>query len=204
MTTMAKFTKYHVAKGQIVKVPEEHIEDFAEGDVYLVDAGSIIYLWCGKAATPDEKFVGAITSVMGDRTRRGHTRLVTVDQGEEPEEFLTLFGGSIKVTMQDTEGILRRVALKKRDYQLFRVHIEGEISLFYEVKRSRSSLTSDDVYLLDTFNRIFIWQGKGSTGEEKETGFIIAQKYDSERAGVQEIIPIVEGEESKEFLNALK
>ncbi len=185
-------------------MPEELIEDFAEGDVYLVDAGSIIYLWCGKSASPDEKFVGAITSVMGDRTRRGHTRLITLDQGEEPKEFLALFGGSIEVTAQDTEGILRRVALKKRDYKLFRVHIEGDVSLFYEVKRSRSSLTSDDVYLLDTFNKIYIWQGKGSTSEEKETGFIIAQKYDSERAGVQEIIPIREGEEIKAFLNALK
>jgi hypothetical protein len=141
---------------------------------------------------------------MGDRTRRGHTRLVTVDQGEEPKEFLSLFGGGIKVTAQDTEGILKRVALKKRDYKLFRVHIEGDVSLFYEVKRTRSSLTSDDVYLLDTFNKIFIWHGKGSTSEERETGFIIAQKYDSERAGVQEIIPIVEGEETKEFLKALK
>lgn len=201
---MAKFSKYHVAKGQIHKVPEDLVEDFAEGDVYLVDTGSIIYLWCGKAATPDEKFVGAITSVMGDRTRRGHTRLVTVDQGEEPKEFLTLFGGRIKITTQDTEGILRRVALKKRDYKLFRVHIEGDISLFYEVKRSRSSLTSDDVYLLDTFNKIFIWQGKGSTSEEKETGFLIAQKYDAERAGVQEIEPVVEGKEPKSFLSALK
>ena len=201
---MAEFSKYHVAKGQIVKVPEEHIADFAEGDVYLVDAGSIIYLWCGKASTPDERFVGAITSVMGDRTRRGRTRLVTVDQGEEPKEFLSLFGGSIVVTSQDTEGILRRVALKKRDYKLFRVHIEGDISLFYEVNRSRTSLMSDDVYLLDTYNKIFIWQGKGSTSEEKETGFIIAQKYDSERAGPQEIIPILEGEETKEFLQALK
>lgn len=204
MTTMAKFTKFHVAKGQIVKVPEEHNEDFAEGDVYLVDTGKIIYLWCGKAASPDEKFVGAITSVMGDRTRRGHTRLVTVDQGEEPKEFLALFGGSINVTAQDTEGILRRVALKKRDYKLFRVHIEGDVSLFYEVKRNRSSLTSDDVYLLDTFNKIFIWQGTGSSSKEKETGFLIAQKYDSERAGPQEIIPLLEGEETKEFFKALK
>jgi hypothetical protein len=201
---MTEITKYHVVKGQIVKVPEEHIDVFAAGDVYLVDTGSVIYLWCGKASTPDERFVGAITSVMGDRTRTGRTRLVTVDQGDEPKEFLSLFGGGIEVTSQDTEGILRRIALKKRDYKLFRVHIEGDISLFYEVKRTRSSLTSDDVYLLDTFNKIFIWQGKGSTSEEKETGFLIAQKYDSERAGPQEIIPVSEGEETKEFLRALK
>ena len=201
---MVEFQKYHVQKGQIVKVPSDLLNEFGRGDAYLIDTGRSIFLWIGENASPDEKFVGAITSVWRDQDRKGTARLITINQGEEPQEFLDLFGGAITVTDLDTDGIIKRVALKQREFQLFRVHIEKDLNLFYEVPRSKSSLTSDDVYLLDTFNQIYIWRGKESTGREKFEAMLIARRYDSERAGVQEIILVEEGKEPAEFFKVLK
>ena len=199
-----KVIKYHVQKGQLVRVPNDHHAEFGTGDVYLVDTGSIIYLWVGKKSTVDEKFVGAVTSVWKDQDRKGAAKLVTVDEGAEPKAFLDLFRGRIKVTDQDTEGILKRIALKKREFKLFRIHIEGDLNLFYEVPRERVSLTSDDVYILDTYNKIYVWRGKDSTAFERWEGAKIAERYDAERAGYQETILIEEGDEPKDFLKSLR
>ncbi|MFX1563722.1 MAG: hypothetical protein ACFFDP_10520 [Promethearchaeota archaeon] len=201
---MAEFEKFHIQKGQLVRVPEDMMNEFGNGDCYLVDTQATIYLWCGKGASPDERFIGAVTSVWRDQARKGAARLVTVEPGNEPPEFLALFGGSIRVTDRDTEGILKKVVLEKHEYKLFRLHITGGITLFVEVPRTRSSLTSDDVYLLDAFEHIFIWRGKASSSFEKFHGMLIARRYDTERAGAQFIVLIDEGQETDEFLSYLE
>jgi hypothetical protein len=196
--------KYHVQEGQLVRVPEDHLDEFGTGDVYLIDTGTNIYLWVGKKSSPDEKFIGAITTVWKDQDRKGAAKLVTVDEGDEPKEFLKLFKDKITITDQDTEGILKRVALKQHDFKLFRVHIEKDLNLYYEVERSKESLVTDDVFLLDTYNKIFIWRGKESTAFERWKAMHIAEHYDAERAGAQQIIIVEENEEPKEFLKSLK
>jgi villin 1 len=200
---MTRMEKYHIQHGRLVKVPPPFLKEFGDGDCYLVDTTASTYLWVGKKATPDEKLIGTLTSKIPGRSG-SISHLITIEQGEEPKEFLELFGGDIIITDFDTEGILQRVSLKQRDFKLFRVHIDRKSNLFFEVPRKKSSLTSDDVFLLDTFSRIFIWQGKDSTEMERRTAKEIAQRYDAERAGIQEIVSIPEGKETKEFLKALK
>lgn len=199
-----KVLKYHVQKGQLVRVPQDYFNEFGTGDVYLIDTGPSIYLWVGKKSTPDEKFIGAIRSVWKDQDRKGAAKLVTVDEGNEPKDFLKLFKDKITITKQDTEGILKRVALKNREFKLFRVHIEEDLNLYYEVDRSKHSLATDDVFLLDTYKKIFIWRGKESSAFERWEAMRIAERYDAERAGAQQIIIVEENEEPKEFLKNLK
>ncbi|MFX1318821.1 MAG: hypothetical protein ACFE9D_04410 [Promethearchaeota archaeon] len=199
-----KFIKYHIQKDQLVRVPQEYLKEFGTGDVYLIDTGPIIYSWAGKKSTLDERFIGAITSVWTDQDRKGAVKLVTVNEGEEPKEFLNLFDGKIKVTEQDTEGILKRVALKNHEFKLFRVHIEEELNMYYEVECSKDSLASDDVFLLDTYNTIYIWRGQKSTAFERWEAMRIAEGYDAQRSGHQEVIIVEEGEEPEEFFKLLK
>jgi gelsolin len=201
---MADFQKYHIQRGHVMRVPEEMNNDFGDGDCYLIDTGPIIYLWCGSKATVDERFIGAVTSVWRDQAREGVARLITVEARSELPAFLDLFGGNINITDQDTEGILKKVILEKHEYKLFRLNIVGGVHLFIEVPRDRNSLKSDDVYILDTFDKIYIWRGSSSTGREKFHAMLIARRYDYERAGAQNIILVEEGEETKDFLQALE
>lgn len=198
-----KFIKYLVQKGQLVRVPKEHFNEFGTGDVYLIDTGPIIYLWVGKKSSLDERFIGAITSVWKDQDRKGAAKLVTVSEGDEPQNFLELFKGKITVTEQDTEGILKRVALKQHEFKLFRIHTEDDLNLFYEVNRTKESLTTDDVFLLDAFSKIYIWRGRESTTIERWEGRHIAKGYDAERTGYQDIILVEEDEEPEDFFKAL-
>ncbi len=190
---------FHVQKGKLVKMLDGGV--FGRGDCYLVDAGPKIYLWIGPNSSVDEKFLTAASAVMRDTARKGHADIDRIEGGNEPEEFKALFD-DFQLTDEDTESILKHVQLEKKEFKLWRVHHEGDETFFAEVPLNKASLHSDDVYILDTWEDLFVWRGKDATAREKFDGTMLARRYDAERVGVQEIDLIEEGDEPQEFLDA--
>jgi hypothetical protein len=190
---------YHIQKGRLVKMRDPGA--FGRGDCYLVDAGMKIYLWIGPNSSVDEKFLTAASAVMSDTAREGKADIDRIEGGNEPEEFKALFD-DFTLTDEDTEGILRKVQLETRDHKLWQVHREGDETFFKEVDLDRSSLKSDDVFILDTFDDIYVWRGTGATAREKFDATMLARRYDAERVGVQEIELIEEGQEPEEFFKS--
>lgn len=193
---MKEPTVFHIMKGRLTRMSDPGA--FGRGDCYLVDAGPKIYLWIGPNSTADEKFLTAASAVFKDTERKGHADIDRIEGGNEPEEFKALFD-DFQLTDEDTEGILRKVQMEKHEYRLWRVHHEGDETFFAEVPVSRDSLRSDDVYLLDTWEDIFVWRGRDATAREKFDGTMLARRYDAERVGVQEIELIEDGDEPAEF-----
>ncbi len=192
---------YHIQKGRLVKMPDPGA--FGRGDCYLVDAGVKVYLWIGPNSSIDEKFLTAASAVFLDTKRKGHVDIDHIDGGNEPEEFKALFP-DFRLTDEDTEGILKRVHLEKHEFKLWRVHHQDDETMFVEVPLKRDSLKSDDVFVLDTWDNIYVWRGKDASAREKFDATIIARRYDAERVGVQEIELIEEGNEPEDFLQAFK
>ena len=190
---------YHVQKGKLVRMPDPG--SFGRGDCYLVDAGMKIYLWIGPNSSVDEKFLTAASAVMRDQSREGKADIDRIDGGNEPADFKALFT-DFQLTDEDTEGILKKVHLETHEYKLWRVHREGDETFFAEVPVNKDELKTDDVFILDTWDDIFVWRGKGATAREKFDGTILARRYDAERVGVQEIEIIEEGNEPEDFLKA--
>ncbi len=176
---------------------------FGRGDCYLVDAGLKIYLWIGPSSTVDEKFLTAAEAVMRDTARKGHADIDRIEGGKEPEEFKSLFE-HFRLTDEDTEGILRKVQLETKEYKLWRVHHQGDETFFAEVPLSIDSLRSDDVFVLDMWDKIYVWRGRDASARERFDATLIARKYDAERVGVQDIELVEEGSEPEEFLSALR
>jgi hypothetical protein len=197
---MPTTTVYHIQKGRLVKVPDPGT--FGRGDCYLVDAGLKIYLWIGPKSTVDEKFLTAATAVMHDSERKGKADIDRIEGGHEPPEFKALFK-NFRLTDQDTEGILRKVQLKTHEHKLWKVHQKGDETLFAEVPLNKNSLESDDVFILDAWDSIWVWRGKSASARERFDGNILARRYDAERVGVQEIEIVEEGEEPEEFRKAI-
>jgi len=192
-------TVYHIQKGRLVRMSDPG--SFGRGDCYLVDAGMKIYLWIGPNSSVDEKFLTAAAAVMSDQSREGKADIDRIEGGNEPDDFKALFT-DFQLTDEDTEGILKKVHLETHEYKLWRVHREGDETFFAEVPLDKDELKTDDVFILDTWDDIFVWRGNGATAREKFDGTILARRYDAERVGVQEIEIIEEGNEPDEFLKS--
>ena len=190
---------YHIQKGRLVKMPDPG--SFGTGDCYLVDAGMKIYLWIGPNSSVDEKFLTAASAVMRDTSRDGKADIDRIDGGDEPESFKALFD-DFRLTDEDTEGILKKVQMQTHEHKLWRVHRDDDETFFAEVKLAKESLKSDDVFLLDAWEDIYVWRGKSASSREKFDGTILARRYDAERVGVQEIELVEEGQEPEEFWNS--
>ena len=158
-----------------------------------------IYLWVGPKSTVDEKFLAAASAVISDQSREGKADIDRIEGGNEPEAFKALFD-DFQLTDEDTEGILKKVHMETHEHKLWRVHREGDDTYFAEVKLDRNSLKSDDVFLLDAWDDIWVWRGKDASAHEKFDATILARKYDAERVGVQAIEIIEEGQEPERFL----
>ena len=138
---------------------------------------------------------------MRDTSRDGKADIDRIDGGDEPESFKALFD-DFRLTDEDTEGILKKVQMQTHEHKLWRVHRDDDETFFAEVKLAKESLKSDDVFLLDAWEDIYVWRGKGASSREKFDGTILARRYDAERVGVQEIELVEEGQEPEEFWNS--
>ncbi|MEM3585812.1 MAG: hypothetical protein QXO71_00700 [Candidatus Jordarchaeaceae archaeon] len=172
---------------------------FSTGDTYIVDVGNQIWIWLGEKTTVDEKFAGAFVSKLIDRERRGKPKVETVEQGKEPIEFRKAVGAMRIVEADLAKSILKRTAKKTHPIVMYRISGEKYEKLediqFVQVPLSKESLSSDDVFLIDMYDTVYIWQGKNCSIREKVAGGRLARQLDAERVGVQREIFVEEGEE---------
>lgn len=69
----------------------------------------------------------------------------------------------------------------------------------HEVPWSRSSLVSDDVFIVDCGEDLYVWVGKGSTTAEREQSMLISHSFLEElgRTETTRIHRVKEGQEGK-------
>jgi len=180
---------------------------FSTGDTYIVDAGDRIWIWLGEKTTVDEKFAGAFISDLLDKERRGAPDVETVEQGKEPPEFRKVVSGMRIVDRDLAKSILKKTVKETHPVVMYRVSGEEFETLedvqFIQVPLSKDSLDSEDVFLIDTYDTVYIWQGKNCSVREKVVGGRLARKFDAERVGVQKEVFVEEGDEPEELKRLL-
>ncbi len=190
---------FHI-EGKELKELEGNEFEFYDGDVYIVDNGDTIYIWLGKDSGIDEKGIGAWLSHKMDLQRRGEPIIITVTQDEEPEEFLELV--KFRVVDADTPGFLRHAKLDMVEYKMYKVEADKQTRYFdkatvKEVPISQDSLESDDVFVLDGNDVIYVWFGKNCNIEERREGSKLAQLIDKEKHRFPVVYYVEEGEGGK-------
>lgn len=140
------------------------------GDVFLLKSQSVMYLWCGKGSSGDERQMAKeVASVIG---QGGSEELVA--EGQEPVEFWELLGGKAPYAND------KRLQQSVLDHQprLFECSnktgrfIVSEISNF-----SQDDLSEDDVMLLDTWDQVFLWIGKDANEVERKEVVVTSVEY---------------------------
>jgi len=201
-----------IDKGEIKQIKKPI---FSSGDVYLVDDDRTIYVWIGNKCSVDEKTAGAAQARTLDQQRGGAAKIITVDQGFETKEFLKLVApmGAMKIVEKNyAKTLLKDVStgdwagFTEWRNILYRVSSEEFEDInamkMIQVPFSKNSLESEDCFVADLGNKVFIWQGKACTTKEKVKAGQWARSIDFDRAGLQQETIFEEGDDA-EFFTAL-
>ena len=182
---------------------------FSTGDAYLIDDTSKIWIWLGKKCSVDEKGIAAVEARRMDNNRGGAAKIITIDQGSELVEFLSLVNGMKIVDKNLAKTMLKDVSTGSYAdhadhvnvlYRISSEEFEGiDAMKFEQVPFELESLDSEDAFIADLGSHIWVWQGASCNVKEKVKAGTFARKFDAERGGAQEVEIFEEGEDS-EFL----
>lgn len=188
--------------------PGKRFGEFYQGDSYVIkyesngeSRGYVIYYWLGKDTTQDEAAAAAIYSVTLDNELDGGAVIVRVPQGEEPKHFLKIFKGEFVISMGGKASGFKN-SNQKDSYdtdgvRLFRVYGNDVEDIRAEqMAEESSSLSPDDVFILETPENVFLWYGEDSSDEEKSQGQSFIQKV---LGSSVEFITLEQSDETDDF-----
>ena len=200
---------YRVEMFDLVAVPEKNHGIFFSGDCYVIlyayNDGKkdhyIIYYWMGSHSSQDEQGAAALRTVELDDRLNGLPVQIRVVQGKEPQHFLAMFAGQMRVfnggkaSAFDGEfgvdrGIPANYLLQVRGSNRFSTKATEE-------ELRAASLNTNDCFLLVQEREVTVWFGKGSTGDEREMAKILALSM-SDDPNI-----IFEGQEKSDFWSSL-
>ncbi len=188
---------------------------FSTGDTYIVDDDKTIYVWIGSKCSVDEKTAGAAQARTLDQQRGGAAKIITVDQNQETSDFMKSIStmGAMKVVEKNyAKTLLKDVSTgdfagfsewKNVLYRVSAEEFDGINTMkMIQVPFTKDSLDSEDCFIADLGNKVYIWQGSTCNVKEKVKAGQWARHIDAERAGAQNEKIFEEGDDS-EFLAAI-
>ncbi len=176
------------------------------GDVFILDAGLKLYVFNGKSSNKLEKVKGieVITNINNDQ-RGGRAEIIRIDDDPKNNDFWGALGGYVDPETLPA-GESDDTVPAKVPKRIFKLSDASGSTTFTEVelpsgKLERSLLDSNDVFVIDTGSKLYIWVGKGSTVNEKKEAMVNATRYLSQ-SGLAPNTPIErvsDGNESSSF-----
>ncbi|XP_068164183.1 macrophage-capping protein-like [Antennarius striatus] len=155
---------------------------FNKGDCFILDLGGVIVSWTGSQANVFEKQkVREIAEFIRDTDRHGKAQIVSVCEGEEPEEMLQVLGQ--KPALAESTPEEDGQADSSNSASLYKVSdASGSMTISKVSGRSpfgRELLVSEDCFILDNGanGKIFVWKGRGANGEEKREALQMADSF---------------------------
>ncbi|KAJ8349660.1 hypothetical protein SKAU_G00247900 [Synaphobranchus kaupii] len=138
-------------------------------DVFVLKTEACCYLWYGKGCSGDEREMG---KSLADIISRKEKHVIA--EGQEPADFWVNLGGRSQYPngkrLQE-ESLYISPRLFECSNQTGRF-IATEITNF-----TQEDLDEDDVMLLDIWDQVFLWIGRGANETEKKEAFVKAQDY---------------------------
>lgn len=213
-TLLRIFSAASKKSGIVVHEVEPTWQSLDEGDVFVLDTGTKIWVWQGKKCSPMEKAKAA--QVVHDMTLAKHVDVEVLSQAESRSTVVVGLLGGKTVNQQDLRCPRPSSTAEKqsseagRPTRLFRLSdASGQLSLDL-IKDGqpiqKSDLNGDDVFILDVGKAIWVWRGQGASKAEKAMWIKVAQMYMNQLQGafLTPIATVLEGHESLAFWRALE
>lgn len=147
---------------------EEVAASLASDDVFILETPAMTYIWEGKGGSPFEKELARnlVSIVSPDH------EISVIEEGSEPEEFWTALGGE---GAYDTELDPPGAPLLEQRLYHCRIRWEGKLRVEEIHNFEQEDLDEDDIMVLDGGDEVYVWEGVGSSDEEKEKAFDMAR-----------------------------
>lgn len=205
---------WRIVKFKVTEWPKEDYGKFYNGDSYIVlntykvpDEEELqydVHFWIGAQSTQDEYGTAAYKTVELDTFLDDKPIQHREVQGFESTLFKSYFT-TITIMKGGADTGFRIV--KPEEYTPRLLHFSGtrkhvEVR---EVTRNKSSLKSDDVFILDQGLKIYQWNGSGSNKDERMKAMQYLQELKSERTGkaVTEVLDEGSTEPGHDFFKSL-
>ena len=156
-----------------------------EGDVFILDLGMKLYFWPGVECNVNEKVKGMEILFNIKNAERGSlpTHYYPREDDKADAEFWAELGGKpekINPAIPD-EGVEGGASGEEQTkYALYRVsNASGTLETIEVTERPlrKDHLDTNDTFLLELHDKIYVWIGKGANLEEKKTGMLIAKDF---------------------------
>ncbi|KAI3446482.1 hypothetical protein Pfo_003147 [Paulownia fortunei] len=174
---------WRIENFQPVPLPKSDYGKFYSGDSYIILQTSAgkggayfydIHFWLGKDTSQDEAGTAAIKTVELDAILGGRAVQYREPQGHESDKFLSYF----KPCILPLEGGVAS-GFKKPEEEEFETRLyicRGKrVVRLKQVPFSRSSLNHDDVFILDTKDKIYQFNGANSNIQERAKALEVIQ-----------------------------
>ncbi|MCG3219971.1 MAG: hypothetical protein H7641_01195 [Candidatus Heimdallarchaeota archaeon] len=187
---------YHVSKKDLLPLKEPY--KFLNGDVYVVETDTEMWIWLGSKCYVDDKTVGAWMARILEQKNQD-LKIRTILESEEPTKFTEII--DFEVVEGDTPGFLKHFEKQiQKDLRLLQLREDdkGDVDII-DLPIGYQYFKSDDAFLLDAQMDIYIWIGKDSQIKEKYEAGRISRKLEVERKFAPLVYVIEEENEPEGF-----
>lgn len=160
---------FRIKQFDALRVDAPDVGKFYSGDCYIIvytygHNNAIIYFWIGSQSSVDERGTAAIKTVEFDNNLfAGRAVQVRVTEGKEPAHLMAMFGGQMIIYRGGFTSGFNNSAEDQSTNDKLLLQVRGTTSYntkAVEVECRASSLNSNDVFVLITEEKVFIWAGK--------------------------------------------
>ena len=175
-------------KKLVVRQVDIHTDSMNSGDVFILDLGTEVLQWNGTSAAAWEKNkANELCRQMSDQ-RHGKCKTQVYDEDDKSiSEFYDKLGSNGKIMSAEEGGKDGQVQAAAK--KLFRLSDNVKFtggnaqSMAFsdgtkeDGKLYKNQLDQDDVFIVDNGTEVFVWVGKTTTKDEKQSGLGYAEKY---------------------------
>lgn len=143
---------------------------------FVVVAGGSTYIWLGKATRlfPSHEAVKSLI------LRVGHGPTVPIMEGEEEADFWKAIGGPGRYCKKD-----RRSQWVPRLFEGYAQ--DGQLRMREIVNYSQADLSEQQSYLLDAYDKLYVWYGSMCSETMKQSSILVGNTYIRLAATVREM-----------------
>ncbi|WOK99111.1 hypothetical protein Cni_G07823 [Canna indica] len=176
-----------------VLIPKEEIGKFYSGDCYIVlctyrtgEKKEEYYLcsWIGKDSVQDDRAMATRLSNTMWNSLKGRPVQGHVSQGKEPPQFIALFQPMLVLKGGISLGYKKSLAERNLNDETYTpecialIQVSGTLvhnNKAVHVDAVSASLSSNECFLLQSGNSLFVWHGNSSTSEQQQWAVRVAE-----------------------------